>query len=162
MQTMERQTVAPVQPTSRRPAPWPVQFYRSAVGKKWVMALTGIMLMGYVFAHMVGNLKVYLGPEEINHYGEFLRDLLVPLLPRTVTLWILRIGLIGAFAFHIHAAYGLTRINQRARAEGGYVSKRDWQAANAGSRSMRPRTSCVSEALMSRPLAVAPRASESA
>ena len=137
MQTMERQTVAPVQPTSRRPAPWPVQFYRSAVGKKWVMALTGIMLMGYVFAHMVGNLKVYLGPEEINHYGEFLRDLLVPLLPRTVTLWILRIGLIGAFVFHIHAAYGLTRINQRARAEGGYVSKRDWQAANAASRSMR-------------------------
>ena len=47
------------------------------------------------------------------------------------------ITLIGAFAFHIHAAYGLTRINQRARAEGGYVSRRDWQAANAASRSMR-------------------------
>ena len=77
MQTLERQTVAPVHPRSRRPAPWPVEFYRSAVGKKWVMALTGIMLMGFVFAHMVGNLKVYLGAEEFNHYGEFLRELFV-------------------------------------------------------------------------------------
>jgi succinate dehydrogenase / fumarate reductase cytochrome b subunit len=137
MQTMERQTVAPVHRPSRRPAPWPVEFYRSAVGKKWVMALTGIMLMGYVFLHMLGNLKVYLGAEDINHYGEWLRDLLVPFFPRTVTLWLLRIGLIAAFVFHIHAAYGLTRVNQRARAAGAYVSPRDWQAANAASRSMR-------------------------
>ena len=48
--------------------------------------------MGFVFAHMVGNLKMYLGAEEFNHYGEFLRELLVPLLPRTVALWLLRIG----------------------------------------------------------------------
>jgi succinate dehydrogenase / fumarate reductase, cytochrome b subunit len=137
MQTMERQTVAPVHPTSRRPAPWPVEFYRSAVGKKWVMALTGIMLMGYVFFHMLGNMKVYFGPEDINHYGEWLRDLLVPFFPRTVTLWLLRIGLTAAFVFHIHAAYGLTRINREARATGGYISKRDYQAASAASRSMR-------------------------
>ena len=137
MQTMERQSVAPVHPKSRRPAPWPVAFYRSAVGKKWVMALTGIMLMGYVFVHMLGNLKVYLGAEDINHYGEWLRDLLVPFFPRTVTLWLLRLGLTAAFVFHIHAAYGLTRINREARAAGGYVSKRDYQVANAASRSMR-------------------------
>lgn len=148
MQTMERPTVAPVHPPSRgaggapgrgprRPAPWPIEFYRSAVGKKWVMALTGIALMGYVFAHMVGNLKVYMGAEDINHYGEFLRELLVPLLPRTVTLWLMRIGLTAAFVLHIHAAYSLTVMNQRARAESKYISKRDWQAANAASRSMR-------------------------
>lgn len=148
MQTMERPTIAPVHPSGRgpgpdggrrprRPAPWPIAFYRSAVGKKWVMALTGIAIMGYVFAHMVGNLKVYMGADDFNHYGEFLRDLLVPLLPRTVTLWLLRIGLIVAFALHIHAAYGLTVMNQRARAEDRYVSSRDWQAANAASRSMR-------------------------
>jgi succinate dehydrogenase cytochrome b subunit len=137
MQTMERQTVAPVHGRSRRPAPWPVEFYRSAVGKKWVMALTGIMLMGYVFAHMVGNLKLFMGAEDINHYGEFLRELLVPLLPRTVTLWLLRLGLIAAFVFHIHAAASLTITNRRARAEGGYVTKRDYQVANAASRSMR-------------------------
>jgi succinate dehydrogenase / fumarate reductase cytochrome b subunit len=137
MQTLERQSVAPVHPRSRRPAPWPVEFYRSAVGKKWVMAVTGILLMGYVFFHMLGNLKVYLGPEDLNHYGEWLRDLLVPFLPRTVTLWLLRIGLTVAFVFHIHAAYSLTIVNRRARAEGGYVSPRDYQAATAASRSMR-------------------------
>ncbi len=137
MQTMERQTVAPVHRTSRRPAPWPVEFYRSAVGKKWVMALTGIILMGFVFFHMVGNLKVYMGADDYNHYGEFLRELLVPLLPRTVFLWLLRGGLIVAFALHIHSAWSLTRMNRQARAAGGYVSKRDYQAANAASRSMR-------------------------
>ena len=45
------------------------------------MALTGIVLMGFVFAHMIGNLKMYLGPAELDHYGEFLRELLVPILP---------------------------------------------------------------------------------
>ena len=120
----------------RRPAPWPVAFYRSAVGKKWVMAVTGIVLMGFVFGHMVGNLKMYQGAHALNVYGEFLRELLYPLLPRTLTLWIIRIGLILAFVFHIHAAASLTLMNRRANA-GGYSSKRDWQAANAASRSMR-------------------------
>jgi len=137
MQTLERQSVAPVHPRSRRPAPWPIEFYRSAVGKKWVMALTGIMLMGFVFVHMVGNLKVFLGAEHLNDYGEWLRSILVPFLPRTVFLWIMRVGLILAFAFHIHAAASLTLMNRRARAEGGYLSPRDYQAANAASRSMR-------------------------
>jgi succinate dehydrogenase / fumarate reductase, cytochrome b subunit len=134
--TMERPGSAPVHPRPKRPAPWPVAFYRSAVGKKWVMALTGIMLIGFVFFHAVGNLKVYLGAEDMNHYGEFLRELLVPLLPRTVTLWLLRLGLIVAFVLHIHAAYSLTRMNQRARG-GGYEQQRDWQAVDAASRSMR-------------------------
>jgi succinate dehydrogenase / fumarate reductase cytochrome b subunit len=137
MQTMERRTVAPVHRRNRRPAPWPVEFYRSAVGKKWVMAVTGILLMGYVFAHMVGNLKLYMGADDINHYGEFLRELFVPLLPRTVTLWLMRIGLTLAFVLHVHAAASLTLMNRRAHAAGGYISRRDWQAANAASRSMR-------------------------
>ncbi|HEU5082910.1 MAG TPA: succinate dehydrogenase cytochrome b subunit [Acidimicrobiales bacterium] len=120
----------------RRPAPWPVAFYRSAVGKKWVMAVTGIMLMGYVFFHMIGNLKMYQGAHALNVYGEFLRELLYPIFPRTVTLWLLRLGLITAFVLHIHAAASLTLMNKRANA-GGYASKRDFQAANAASRSMR-------------------------
>ena len=68
--------------------------YSTAVGKKYVMAISGMVLMGYVLAHMVGNLKMYLGPREINDYGEFLRVLLVPLAPHGVTLWILRLSLI--------------------------------------------------------------------
>lgn len=143
MQTMEQSAssggggagVKPVNPT-RRPAPWPVAFYRSGVGKKWVMAITGIILMGFVFGHMVGNLKMYQGAHALNVYGEFLRELLYPLLPRTLMLWIIRIGLILAFVFHIHAAASLTLMNRRANA-GGYSSKRDWQAANTASRSMR-------------------------
>ena len=124
MQTMERPGsgggVAPVHP-ARRPAPWPIEFYRSAVGKKWVMAITGIMLMGFVAYHMIGNLHIYEGAAEMNHYGEFLRELLVPILPRTVFLWIARLGLIAAFVLHIHAAYSLTRMNSRAQA-GGYAT----------------------------------------
>ena len=113
-----------------------LDLYSTAVGKKYVMALTGIAMMGYVLAHMVGNLKMYLGPEEINHYAEFLRDLLVPLLPRGVALWILRIGLLGAAVLHIHAAYSLTVLNREARSV-KYQSERDYQVANFASRTMR-------------------------
>ncbi len=120
----------------RRRAPWPVELYRSAVGKKYVMALTGIAIMGFVFAHMVGNLKMYLGAAEYNDYGEALRNLLVPIMPRTLVLWLERIGLIAAFALHIHAAYSLTRMNHAARSV-GYASKRDYVAANYASRTMR-------------------------
>jgi succinate dehydrogenase / fumarate reductase cytochrome b subunit len=134
--TMERPGSTVVHPRPRRRAPWPVEFYRSAVGKKWVMALTGIAIMGFVFFHAVGNLKVYLGAEDFNHYGEFLRELLVPLLPRTVFLWLMRSGLIVAFVFHIHSAYSLTRMNRRARG-GGYEQSRDYQAATIASRTMR-------------------------
>jgi succinate dehydrogenase / fumarate reductase cytochrome b subunit len=120
----------------RRKAPFFVDLYRSAVGKKYVMALTGIAIMGFVFAHMIGNLKMYIGAEDFNHYGEFLRELFVPILPRTMFLWIMRLGLITAFALHIHAAYGLTRINQSARST-KYQSRRDYAAANYASRTMR-------------------------
>lgn len=122
-------------PTKHR-AIWPLEFYRSAVGKKWVMAVTGVMLLGFVFFHMVGNLKVYLGAEDMNHYGEFLRELLVPLVPRTVALWGMRLGLIAAFYLHIHSAYSLTAMNARARPD-AYVGGRDYVAANFASRSMR-------------------------
>jgi succinate dehydrogenase / fumarate reductase cytochrome b subunit len=134
--TMDRTGPNPVHPHPRRRAPWPVEFYRSAVGKKWVMALTGIMLIGFVLYHAFGNLKIYFGAEDFNHYSEFLREIAVPLLPRTWFLWIVRPGLILAFVLHIHAAYSLTRMNQRANGP-GYVQARDWQAATAASRSMR-------------------------
>jgi succinate dehydrogenase / fumarate reductase cytochrome b subunit len=120
----------------RRRQWWPLEFYRSAVGKKWVMAVTGIMLLGYVFFHMAGNMKAYFGPDDMNHYGEWLRELLVPFVPRTFTLWGLRIGLIAAFVLHIDAAYELTKMNHRARPT-AYASKRDYVAANFASRTMR-------------------------
>lgn len=121
---------------TRRRRLWPLELYRSAVGKKWVMAITGIALLGYVFFHMLGNLKAYFGADDINHYGEWLRELLVPFLPRTVTLWLMRLGLIAAFVLHIHAAYALTQMNRRARPD-NYAGGRDYVAANFASRTMR-------------------------
>jgi len=116
----------------------PLRFYSTAVGKKWVMGVTGVALMGFVLAHLIGNLKLYLSKEEINLYGEALRTMPGALLPRTVLLWTLRIGLILAFVFHIHAAAGLTLINRRARpAADRYQSKRDYVAADYASRTMR-------------------------
>ena len=112
-----------------------LDLYGSAVGKKWVMAITGIGLMGFVLAHMVGNLKMFLGAEDLNHYGEFLRELLVPILPRTVALWLMRIGLIAFFALHIHAAYSLTMMNRRARPTG--YSQRDYIAVSFAAKTMR-------------------------
>jgi succinate dehydrogenase / fumarate reductase cytochrome b subunit len=76
------------------------------------------------------------GAYDIDRYGEFLRTLLVPLAPRTVVLWILRVGLIAAFVLHIHAAYSLTVMNRRARVT-RYQSPRDYIAANFASRTMR-------------------------
>ena len=120
----------------KRRKPFLLDLYSTAVGKKYAMALSGIALMGYVLAHLIGNLKMYLGPADYNHYAEFLRELLVPLAPRTVVLWILRVGLLGAVVLHIHAAYSLTVINRQARSV-KYQSERDYQAANFASRTMR-------------------------
>lgn len=123
-------------PPGPRRVAWAVDVYRSAVGKKYVMAITGIALMGYVLAHMLGNLKIYLGPTALNEYAEFLRDMGEPVAPRSVVLWILRTGLIIAFVLHIHAAYALTVMNRRARPV-AYQSKRDYVAANFAARTMR-------------------------
>jgi len=113
-----------------------VRFWRSAIGKKWVMAVSGIILLGFVLAHMIGNLKIYLGASHMNEYAEWLRTLGEPALPRTVLLWTIRIVLVLAFALHIVAAAQLTRMNQRARPV-GYQSKRDYVAADFASRTMR-------------------------
>jgi succinate dehydrogenase / fumarate reductase, cytochrome b subunit len=115
-------------PVRKRRLPFFVQFYRSDIGKKWVMAVTGVVLMGYVFAHMVGNLHVFEGARQIDEYGEWLRELLDPPFPRTMALWLLRIT--------IHAAYALTRVNWQARPQ-RYRSRRDYVAANFASRTMR-------------------------
>ena len=122
--------------TTGRRAPFFVEFYRSAVGKKYVMAITGIVGMLYVIAHMLGNMKMFLGADDINHYAEFLRELLVPIAPRTFVLWLLRTGLIVALIFHLHAAYSLTVLNHRARPV-KYQSHRDYVAADFASRTMR-------------------------
>jgi len=124
----------------KKRAPFPVEFYRSAVGKKWVMAITGLGIIGFALAHMIGNLKMFLPPVEgqpdIDVYGEALRSLFTPILPEHIFLWILRTGLIVMFALHVHAAYSLTIMNHRARPK-DYEGPRHYIAADYAGRTMR-------------------------
>jgi len=124
----------------KRTPPWPLGFYRSAIGKKWIMAITGLAIILFVLAHMVGNWKIFLpevdGIPDIDVYAEALRQLLVPFAPEHVVLWLLRTGLIIAFLLHIHAAYALTLMNRRARPD-EYQGPRNYLAANYASRTMR-------------------------
>jgi succinate dehydrogenase / fumarate reductase cytochrome b subunit len=104
------------------------------------MAITGIGIILFALAHMLGNLKMFLGPvngvPDIDIYGETLRELFTPVLPKHIFLWILRTGLIVIFALHIHAAYSLTVMNHRARTQ-DYEGPRNYIAANYASRTMR-------------------------
>jgi succinate dehydrogenase / fumarate reductase cytochrome b subunit len=88
---------------------------RSTLFKKAVMAVTGLMLFGFVLGHMAGNLKAYQGAESFNNYAEFLREVGYPLVPHTALLWVARIGLLIAVGLHIWAATSLTLANRRAR-----------------------------------------------
>jgi succinate dehydrogenase / fumarate reductase cytochrome b subunit len=90
-------------------------FWRSPLGKKSVMAVTGLMLFSFVLVHLWGNLKLYEGPEKLDNYAEFLRTVGAPFLGRGQALWIARIGLIAVAALHIFTAVQLTLINRRAR-----------------------------------------------
>ena len=80
-------SVKPIRKLPARRKPFFVEIWQTAVGKKWIMAVTGVVLMGFVAGHAVGNLKMYLGEADFDHYAEFLRELLVPIAPRTVVLW---------------------------------------------------------------------------
>jgi succinate dehydrogenase / fumarate reductase cytochrome b subunit len=94
---------------------WFGSFYQTAVGKKAVMAVTGIALFGFVVGHMAGNLKAFAGEEAFNHYAEFLREVGAPLAPPGALLWIARVTLLAAVVLHIHAATSLVLMARRAR-----------------------------------------------
>ncbi len=109
-------------------------FFGSSIGKKIVMAVTGIMLVGFVVAHMVGNLQLYLpahdGEPALDAYGHFLRTFL-----HGGGIWIARASLLAAVGLHIWAAAGLTRMNLAARPIG--YREQQYQASTFGSRFMR-------------------------
>ena len=101
-------------PAATRPAaappPWPPSWML-----KVAMAVTGLVFAGFLLFHMAGNLKVYLGPEEFNHYAEWLRTLFNPLLPGQCFLWIFRIVMLTAFVVHIYSGTTLFVRGRRAR-----------------------------------------------
>jgi len=117
-------------------SPFLVELYRSAVGKKYVMAVTGIIGLAYVFAHMLGNLKLYQGRESFDAYAHYLREMLYPIAPQSGVLNLMRIVLVAALILHVVAAYQLTVMNRRARPE-SYRHRRDYIAADFASRTMR-------------------------
>jgi succinate dehydrogenase / fumarate reductase cytochrome b subunit len=92
--------------------------WRSSVGKKIVMALSGIVLIAFVAGHMIGNLKVYQGRQSFNHYAEGLRSFGAPFLARGQALWLVRLVLLGAVLVHILAAAQLTVRSRKARTVG--------------------------------------------
>jgi succinate dehydrogenase / fumarate reductase cytochrome b subunit len=106
------------------------RFLGSSIGKKVVMAVTGLILFLFVLGHMIGNLQVYLGPEALNHYGVLLRQLL-----HGAGLWLVRLVMLAAVSLHIWAATSLTLESRRARPEGYREQK--WKESTYASRTMR-------------------------
>jgi len=98
---------------------WPTNpaaaLWSTMVGKKVVMAVTGFVLVGFVVGHMLGNLKIFLGADAIDHYAVFLRTMGEPLLPYSGALWVVRIVLLACVALHVTAAVQLTRMSWQAR-----------------------------------------------
>jgi succinate dehydrogenase / fumarate reductase cytochrome b subunit len=103
-------------------------FYRSMVGKKAVMGVTGLIGIGFVILHSLGNLLVFRGPAAINSYSHFLKS-------TGELLWALRVILIVAVILHVIAAIQLTRQSRAARPIG--YEKQEHQAATPASRTMR-------------------------
>ena len=85
-----------------------MSFFRTSLGKKYVMAITGFALLVFVIGHMVGNLQVFLGPNQINAYGNFLQT--TPEL-----LWTARVGLLVMIILHLYSAFTLWAENKAAR-----------------------------------------------
>ena len=119
--TEQRYRVAPVRPRGRQ-WPFPLNLYQSAVGRKWVMAVTGIGLIGFVLVHMIGNLHVYEGPAQMHEYAESLRTLGGGLVPTGTILWIMRAGLLAMFVLHLHSAITLSRMSGNASEKASVVS----------------------------------------
>jgi succinate dehydrogenase / fumarate reductase cytochrome b subunit len=102
-------------------------FHRSSVGRKMIVAVTGVILILFVIGHLIGNLQIFLGPEWINGYAEHLRDL-------GPFLWVIRAFLLFVVIAHIYYTIRLAIENRRARPE--RYRRKDTVKATLASRSM--------------------------
>ena len=107
----------------------------NSVAKKAVMAVSGIILVLYLIAHMIGNLKAFTGCDSFKHYSERIRTIGEPAVPAQTTLWIIRIVLLVAVVAHFWAAVSLWRQARNARPQ-RYVTKKA-VAQSYASRTMR-------------------------
>jgi succinate dehydrogenase / fumarate reductase cytochrome b subunit len=99
------------------------RFYESTIGKKAIMAMTGLILFGFLIAHMLGNLQVFLGRDVMNHYAETLHN-------NPPLLWTARIILLVSVVLHIWASVQLALLKKEARPI-GYVKRGNVQASYA-------------------------------
>ena len=104
-----------------------MKYFSSSTGKKYLMAASGLVLVFFVIAHLIGNLQVFLGPEALNRYALFLRN-------TGELLWAARLGLLAMTALHIWTAVSLTLENRAAR-PADYAVKR-YKKATYASRTM--------------------------
>lgn len=105
-----------------------VSFYGTTIGKKIVMAVTGIVLVAFLVAHLLGNLLVFAGPGALDRYSALLRS-------NPALVWLVRIGLLVATAAHVHAAWTLSRLAAAARPD--RYARLDSRASTLSSRTMR-------------------------
>src|SRR5689334_941919 len=111
--------------------------YRSSIGKKAIMAVTGLIGIGFLLLHMYGNLKIFEGPEFFNNYAAGLRTLGAPVFGPTHLLWVARVVLLGAVLAHIWSAYELTRQDLAGRPRGQHYTQKKSIAATYAARTMR-------------------------
>ncbi|MEE1841466.1 succinate dehydrogenase [Streptomyces sp. JV190] len=119
--------------TDRRPS-MTRTLWDSSVGKKTVMAVSGLIMLLYLVVHMIGNLKIFFGSGEFNHYAHWLRTMGEPFLHYEWALWIVRVVLVAAVVLHATSAYQLSRRDIRAR-PAAYVHRRP--RASYATRTMR-------------------------
>lgn len=88
------------------------ELWRSTIFSKWVMAISGLCWVGFLFGHLAGNLLIFLGPEDTNAYAVGLREML-----HGSAIWVARGGLVITFALHVWSGIRLSRLNAAARPE---------------------------------------------
>jgi len=105
------------------------QFWQSSIGKKLVVAVTGIVLVGFLLGHLTGNLLMYVGADAFNEYAEFLHTML-----HGAGVWIARIVLLTCLVLHVMATICLVKQNKAAKGQG--YEKDETSVASGSSRIM--------------------------
>ena len=112
--------------TEKRRSAWIRGIWGTNVGKKYVAAVSGAILVAYVILHMVGNLNAFAGAGDgearIDSYAEWLREFGEPLLPHAFVLWVVRVVLLAALVLHVTSVAQLRRASRQAR--GPYPARR--------------------------------------
>ncbi len=107
----------------------PMSLYRTTIGKKIAMAVSGLILVGFVYVHMAGNLLIFAGPTTYNAYAEALQS-------KPALVWLVRLVLLAAVVIHVASAIALIRLDRAARPQ-RYVAAVRTQATTAAAKLMR-------------------------